>query len=164
MSQHQPIVLILIAAADLPLFTEWSDCRGTQVEHGSDGARILTLMEMARRYREEQAHSRAPPRGKTHAVRGNHVQPRSRPRLPHQPHSHQAYPLGPLRIGPQSHGAGMIPPNMLSEALARTNSSGDPCRRGRPYPSMSQLYQAVTSGCGRAVPRQMLTDASQMLP
>lgn len=56
MSQHQPIVLILIAAADLPLFTEWSDCRGTQVEHGSDGARILTLMEMARRYREEQSH------------------------------------------------------------------------------------------------------------
>ncbi|NUQ63857.1 MAG: hypothetical protein HUU20_15375 [Pirellulales bacterium] len=56
LSEHQPIVLILIAAGDLPLFGEWSDCRGVQVEHGSDGARVLTLMEMARRYREEQAH------------------------------------------------------------------------------------------------------------
>jgi len=56
LSEHQPIVLILIAAADLPLFIEWSDCRGAQVEHGSDGARVLTLMEMARCYRDEQAH------------------------------------------------------------------------------------------------------------
>jgi hypothetical protein len=56
LSQHQPIVLILIAAGDLPLFENWADCRGVQVEHGSDGARVLTLMEMARGYREEQAH------------------------------------------------------------------------------------------------------------
>jgi hypothetical protein len=56
LSQHQPMVLLLIAAADLPLFTAWADCRGTLVEHGSDGARILTLMEMARRYEEEQLH------------------------------------------------------------------------------------------------------------
>ena len=46
----------MIAAADLPLFAEWSECRETQVEHGSDGARVLTLMEMARRYREAQEH------------------------------------------------------------------------------------------------------------
>ena len=33
------------------------DARDTVViEHGSDGARILTLMEMARRYRAEQTH------------------------------------------------------------------------------------------------------------
>ena len=56
LSQHQPIVLILISVADLPLFAEWSDCRAAQVEHASDGARILTLMEMARRYRAEQSH------------------------------------------------------------------------------------------------------------
>jgi hypothetical protein len=56
LSWHQPIVLILIAADDLSLFTEWSDCRGTQVEHGSDGARVLTLMEMAHRYQKEQEH------------------------------------------------------------------------------------------------------------
>jgi hypothetical protein len=54
LSEHQPIVLILIPAADLPLFAEWSDCRGAQVEHGSDGARVLTLMEMARCFRDEQ--------------------------------------------------------------------------------------------------------------
>jgi hypothetical protein len=54
LSQHQPIVLILISAADLVLFREWADCRNIQVEHGSDGARILTLMEMARRYQDEQ--------------------------------------------------------------------------------------------------------------
>jgi hypothetical protein len=56
LTDHQPIVLILIAASDLPLFAEWSDCREIQVEHGSDGARILTLMELARRHREEQAY------------------------------------------------------------------------------------------------------------
>lgn len=56
LSEHQPIVLILIAAGDLPLFTEWSVCRGVQVEHGSDGARVLTLMEMARCYQKEQTH------------------------------------------------------------------------------------------------------------
>ena len=56
LSQHQPIVLILISAADLALFREWGDCRNVCVEHGSDGARILTLMEMARRYQAEQDH------------------------------------------------------------------------------------------------------------
>ena len=55
MAPHQPIVLILIAATDLPLFADWSACRGVQVEHGSDGARVLTLMEMARCHREEMA-------------------------------------------------------------------------------------------------------------
>ena len=56
LSQHQPIVLILISAADLVLFREWGDCRNICVEHGSEGARILTLMEMARRYQAEQEH------------------------------------------------------------------------------------------------------------
>jgi hypothetical protein len=52
---YQPIVIVLVAAADLALFSSWPDCRNIQVEHGSDGARILTLMELARRHREEQA-------------------------------------------------------------------------------------------------------------
>jgi hypothetical protein len=52
---HQPITILLIAVADLELFGEWPACRGVQVEHGADGARVLTLMELARRFRREQA-------------------------------------------------------------------------------------------------------------
>ena len=52
---HQPITILLISVADLALFRAWSDCRDVQVEHGSDGARILTLMAMAKRFEEEQA-------------------------------------------------------------------------------------------------------------
>jgi hypothetical protein len=55
LAQYQPIVVLLISAADLTLFEEWSSCRDFLVEHGADGARILTLMEMARRYKKEQA-------------------------------------------------------------------------------------------------------------
>jgi hypothetical protein len=55
LAQYQPIVIVLIAASDLALFHSWPDCRNIQVEHSSDGARILTLMELARRHREEQA-------------------------------------------------------------------------------------------------------------
>ncbi len=55
LAEHQPITILLIAAADLALFERWPDCRDVQVEHGSDAARVLTLMEMARRFRQEQA-------------------------------------------------------------------------------------------------------------
>jgi hypothetical protein len=55
LAHHQPIVVILIAARDLARLDSWPACRAIQVEHGSDGARILTLIELARRYREEQA-------------------------------------------------------------------------------------------------------------
>jgi hypothetical protein len=54
MVEHQPIIILLIAINDLALFEEWPNCRGIQVEHGSDGGRVLTLMELARRYRQEQ--------------------------------------------------------------------------------------------------------------
>src|SRR3984957_17101841 len=54
LAQHQPISVILIAVADLKLFESWPLCRHIQIEHGSDGARILTLMEMAKRFRSEQ--------------------------------------------------------------------------------------------------------------
>jgi hypothetical protein len=56
LAQYQPIIIVLIAASHLALFDSWPACRGVRVEHGSDGARVLTLMELARRYREEQAH------------------------------------------------------------------------------------------------------------
>lgn len=55
LAHHQPIVIVLIAQSDLSLFDSWSACRNIQVEHGSDGARVLSLLELARRHREEQA-------------------------------------------------------------------------------------------------------------
>jgi hypothetical protein len=55
LAQFQPIVIVLIAASDLALFSSWPMCRNIQVEHSSEGARILTLMELARRYDAEQA-------------------------------------------------------------------------------------------------------------
>jgi hypothetical protein len=54
LAQHQPITILLIAVKDLSLFDPWPVCRNLQVEHGTDGARILTLMELARRFRTEQ--------------------------------------------------------------------------------------------------------------
>jgi hypothetical protein len=51
---HQPITILLISVASLSLFENWPDSRNCNVEHGSDGMRILTLMELARRYRAEQ--------------------------------------------------------------------------------------------------------------
>jgi uncharacterized small protein (DUF1192 family) len=54
LAQHQPSTVLLIAAADLALFEDWQACRDIEVEHGSDGARVLTLMELARRFRRER--------------------------------------------------------------------------------------------------------------
>ncbi len=54
MAVHQPISILLIPVADLALFENWTDCRNVQVEHGITGMRILTLMELARRFRSEQ--------------------------------------------------------------------------------------------------------------
>lgn len=54
LSAHQPITILLVRVDDLPLFEHWPVCRGVHVEHGSDGCRILTLMEMAARFRQEQ--------------------------------------------------------------------------------------------------------------
>ena len=52
---HQPITILLIKVSDLPLFLEWSLCCDVKVEHGADGIRVLTLMELAKRHRDEQA-------------------------------------------------------------------------------------------------------------
>jgi len=54
LAEHQPITIILIAVKDLKLFESWPLCRDIQVEFGSEGARILTLMELAKRFRFEQ--------------------------------------------------------------------------------------------------------------
>jgi hypothetical protein len=54
LAQHQPITLLLMAVSDLALFEAWTECRHVRVEHGSDGARVLTLMTLAQRYRAEQ--------------------------------------------------------------------------------------------------------------
>ncbi|MFO0969031.1 MAG: LapA family protein [Gemmataceae bacterium] len=54
LAQHQPITVLLIAVADLALFEDWAGCREIQVEHGADGARILTLLELAKRYKKER--------------------------------------------------------------------------------------------------------------
>jgi hypothetical protein len=55
MAAHQPISILLISVANLALFEEWAVCRNVQVEHGGDGMRVLTLMDLARRFRKEQA-------------------------------------------------------------------------------------------------------------
>ena len=54
-AEHQPITILLIAVADLAYFEDWVACREVQVEHASDGARVLTLMELSRRFKAEQA-------------------------------------------------------------------------------------------------------------
>jgi hypothetical protein len=54
LAEHQPITILLIRRSDLELFEDWRACRDVKVEHGSDGARVLTLMEMAHRFGSEQ--------------------------------------------------------------------------------------------------------------
>lgn len=54
LAEHQPVTILLIALKHLTQFESWPACREVQVEHGTDGARILTLMELARRFRSEQ--------------------------------------------------------------------------------------------------------------
>lgn len=55
LAHHQPITVILIAVDDLAMFDSWEACQGIRVEHGGDGTRVLTLLEMARQHRLEQA-------------------------------------------------------------------------------------------------------------
>ncbi len=54
LAEHQPITILLIAVADLVLFEDWTLCRGVEVEHNTDGSRVLTLMELAKRFKVEQ--------------------------------------------------------------------------------------------------------------
>jgi hypothetical protein len=54
MAVHQPITILLVPVSSLALFENWADCRNVQVEFGTTGMRILTLMQLARRFRAEQ--------------------------------------------------------------------------------------------------------------
>lgn len=54
LAHHKPIGVILIAVKDLELFLRWEPVSGIEVEHAADGVRILTLMDLARRWQEEQ--------------------------------------------------------------------------------------------------------------
>jgi hypothetical protein len=54
LAEHQPITILLVSVANLALFDNWPACKNIRVEHGSDGARILTLMNMAARFKVEQ--------------------------------------------------------------------------------------------------------------
>jgi hypothetical protein len=54
LATHQPITILLIRMSDLELFEHWPVCRGVRVEHGSDGSRVLTLREMAVRFKAER--------------------------------------------------------------------------------------------------------------
>jgi hypothetical protein len=50
LSSNQSSIIVLIRREDLARFRDWEACRSMQVEHGSDGARILTLWHMAREF------------------------------------------------------------------------------------------------------------------
>jgi hypothetical protein len=54
LTAHQPITILLIRLSDLELFEHWPRCRDVLVEHGSDGGRVLTLVEMAARFKAER--------------------------------------------------------------------------------------------------------------
>ena len=54
LAHHQPITILLVRQSDLPVFEKWTEARSLHVEHGSDGPRILTLIEMSQRFRQEQ--------------------------------------------------------------------------------------------------------------
>ncbi len=54
LAAHQPITVLLVAVKDLELFDDWTVCKNLRVEHTGDGARVLTLMELARRFKAEQ--------------------------------------------------------------------------------------------------------------
>jgi len=58
LAEHQPVTILLVREADLNLFANWAECRDVKVEHGSDGSRVLTLMELAKRHQKEQGHIR----------------------------------------------------------------------------------------------------------
>jgi hypothetical protein len=58
LSAHQSTTVILVRQSDLRRFLDWQWCRQLQVEHGSDGARILTLWHMAREFETQLAEVR----------------------------------------------------------------------------------------------------------
>jgi hypothetical protein len=55
LSEHQSTTIVLVREKDLKKFLDWGWCRRLYVEHGSDGARVLTLWHMAREYEKQKA-------------------------------------------------------------------------------------------------------------
>jgi hypothetical protein len=55
LSAHHSTTVILVRREDLRRFPDWEACRQMHVEHGSDGARILTLWHMAREFERQLA-------------------------------------------------------------------------------------------------------------
>jgi hypothetical protein len=55
LSAHQSTTIILVRRVDLRRFLDWDVCKDMHIEHGSDGARILTLWHMAREYEKQLA-------------------------------------------------------------------------------------------------------------
>jgi hypothetical protein len=55
LSEHQASTIILVRREDLRRFLDWDACKQMHVEHGSDGARILTLWHMAREFERQLA-------------------------------------------------------------------------------------------------------------
>jgi hypothetical protein len=55
LSAHQSTTIILIRQTDLKRFLDWEFCKALHVEHGNDGARILTLWNMAREFERQLA-------------------------------------------------------------------------------------------------------------
>jgi hypothetical protein len=55
LSAHQATTVLLVRREDLGRFLEWDRCKDMHVEHGSDGARLLTLWQMAREFEKQHA-------------------------------------------------------------------------------------------------------------
>jgi hypothetical protein len=55
LSAHQSTTIVLIRREDLLRFLDWDNCKRFEVEHGSDGARVLTLWQMAREFEKQVA-------------------------------------------------------------------------------------------------------------
>jgi hypothetical protein len=55
LSHFQSTTVVLIRQADLKRFLDWEFCKHIYVEHGSDGARVLTLWYMAREMEKQIA-------------------------------------------------------------------------------------------------------------
>jgi len=55
LSHFQSTTVVLARQSDLKRFLDWQFCKQIQVEHGSDGARVLTLWHMARELEKQLA-------------------------------------------------------------------------------------------------------------
>jgi hypothetical protein len=55
LSAHQATTIVLVREKDLRRFLDWDFCQRLHVEHGSDGARILTLWHMAHEFVKQLA-------------------------------------------------------------------------------------------------------------